>query len=230
MVEPGVGQNSAQICEQFFLKIRTLGNNLLQALYVLHQNGIVHGDIKPKNILVNPETVDIKFIDFGFSVAIDDKIPKEGFLRGTYILFPPQKLYNFADPKIQNIINSLCTFQDIQAYDLWAMGIILLALVNYVMVKQYKTQIQYNSMKHTRINNFIRTFWKQTTPDMLSLLEQIPTNSIFKKYFNKFHFTGLASNPDHRILRRRHTGKSRLIRTREDVQKLFDQEFSSPHT
>ena len=41
---------------------------LLEALFYCHYNGIVHGDIKPGNVLVEQRKHDIKLIDFGLSV------------------------------------------------------------------------------------------------------------------------------------------------------------------
>jgi len=40
---------------------------LLGALYYCHQNGVVHSDIKPENIFVEPKKHDIKLIDFGLA-------------------------------------------------------------------------------------------------------------------------------------------------------------------
>jgi len=41
---------------------------LLGALYYSHYNGVVHSDIKPGNIIIEPKKRDIKLIDFGLSV------------------------------------------------------------------------------------------------------------------------------------------------------------------
>lgn len=34
-------------------------------IVLLHNNGISHGDINSSNILINPKTLQVKFIDFG---------------------------------------------------------------------------------------------------------------------------------------------------------------------
>lgn len=40
---------------------------LLGALYYCHCNGVIHADIKPQNIFIEPDKRDIKVIDFGLS-------------------------------------------------------------------------------------------------------------------------------------------------------------------
>ena len=41
---------------------------LLGALYYAHANGVVHSDVKPGNVIVEPKKRDIKLIDWGLSV------------------------------------------------------------------------------------------------------------------------------------------------------------------
>jgi eukaryotic-like serine/threonine-protein kinase len=41
---------------------------LLSALFYCHYNGVVHSDIKPANVMVEPKKHDIKLIDFGLAV------------------------------------------------------------------------------------------------------------------------------------------------------------------
>ena len=41
---------------------------LLGALFYCHYNGVVHSDIKPQNLFIEPTKHDIKLIDFGLSV------------------------------------------------------------------------------------------------------------------------------------------------------------------
>lgn len=40
---------------------------LLGALYYCHYNGVVHGDVKPENVFIEPKKRDIKLIDFGLA-------------------------------------------------------------------------------------------------------------------------------------------------------------------
>ena len=40
---------------------------LMGALYYCHHNGIVHSDVKPENVFVEPKKHDIKLIDFGLA-------------------------------------------------------------------------------------------------------------------------------------------------------------------
>ncbi|MBU0666833.1 MAG: serine/threonine-protein kinase [Nanoarchaeota archaeon] len=40
---------------------------LLGALHYIHYNGVIHSDVKPQNVIVEPKKHDIKLIDFGLS-------------------------------------------------------------------------------------------------------------------------------------------------------------------
>jgi tRNA A-37 threonylcarbamoyl transferase component Bud32 len=61
--------------------------NILNAFSILHGKTIVHNDVKPNNIIVNPKTLDIKIIDFGLSFLKETR--KIG---GSVTFACPQKL------------------------------------------------------------------------------------------------------------------------------------------
>ncbi len=42
---------------------------LLSALHYAHYNGVIHGDMKPSQVLIEPKKRDIKLIDFGLSLV-----------------------------------------------------------------------------------------------------------------------------------------------------------------
>ncbi|MUH01793.1 AAA family ATPase [Scytonema sp. UIC 10036] len=49
---------------------------IVRILEALHQNGIIHKDIKPQNILINPESQEIKIIDFCNSSLLPKENPE----------------------------------------------------------------------------------------------------------------------------------------------------------
>ena len=61
-------QNSLELTDILVLTIQ-----LTESLHQLHQAGIIHKDIKPANILIQPESKEIKLIDF----SIASLLPKE---------------------------------------------------------------------------------------------------------------------------------------------------------
>ena len=48
--------------------------NILKGIYHIFQLGIGHGDLKPDNILINPETHNIQIIDFGLGILSKNRI------------------------------------------------------------------------------------------------------------------------------------------------------------
>ena len=67
---------------------------IAEILYQLHQNRIIHKDIKPANILINPQTKKVKIIDF----SISSLLPKEtqtiqtpNVLEGTLAYISPEQ-------------------------------------------------------------------------------------------------------------------------------------------
>jgi serine/threonine protein kinase len=74
-----------------FLKIAI---KIVESIEALHKNNIIHKDLKPHNILFNPETGQIKIIDFGSSSLInkepEDK-PVPNILRGTLKYISPEQ-------------------------------------------------------------------------------------------------------------------------------------------
>jgi predicted ATPase/signal transduction histidine kinase len=72
----------------------TIACKLAQALDKVHEAGIVHGGIKPHNILIQQETLDIRLIDFITPVDVRDVshfIYDRSFVKGTLAYTSPEQ-------------------------------------------------------------------------------------------------------------------------------------------
>ena len=82
---------SKRITTQSFMKIAPI---LASHLACVHAAGIIHKDIKPQNILVNPKTNALRLIDFGISSRIETKNQHLGNpdgLEGTLAYISPEQ-------------------------------------------------------------------------------------------------------------------------------------------
>ena len=74
-----------------FLK---LAIKLARTIGRLHKTGIIHRDIKPHNILLNPQTFEIKITDFGISsiiTGVDDEVYNPQYITGTLPYISPEQ-------------------------------------------------------------------------------------------------------------------------------------------
>lgn len=54
---------------------KILCKKLIEQLNILHHYGIIHGDIKSRNIMVNIKELDTRIVDFGISIVTDKSKP-----------------------------------------------------------------------------------------------------------------------------------------------------------
>ncbi|MGE5528369.1 MAG: AAA family ATPase [Patescibacteria group bacterium] len=97
------------------LNFFTIARKLAEALNSIHRAGIIHGGIKPHNVLIDPETLDIRIIDFISAIDVRDVshfIYDRSFIENTLA---------YTSPEQTGRINHRVTF----ATDLYSLGVIL---------------------------------------------------------------------------------------------------------
>jgi len=114
LAEPSIGQ------------IKNYLKQMLNGLFFLHQNGIIHNDIKPKNILyrkikdgkAGEEKFEIKIIDFGLAYLINFPYYRARNIQTTHHYTPPEYFDHREVGRVS--VNS----------DIFSLGVIFYYLIN----------------------------------------------------------------------------------------------------
>jgi predicted ATPase/signal transduction histidine kinase/tRNA A-37 threonylcarbamoyl transferase component Bud32 len=72
----------------------SLGARIAGALAELHARRVVHKDVNPSNVVINPESGQVKFIDFGLATALPRENPSirsPNVLEGTLLYISPEQ-------------------------------------------------------------------------------------------------------------------------------------------
>jgi len=97
-----------------------LGARLLEAVALLATHGLAHGDIKPENVLYQPETGDFRLIDFGFALSASVSQGGGGgdLVRRGHALASPL----YAAPEVLGRTESLLADYHVPTADCWSVG------------------------------------------------------------------------------------------------------------
>ena len=88
-------------------QIQRITRQLLLALEYMHGQRVVHGDIKPPNILLMSKTGIIKLCDFGMSLRLPATggVRVSGF-RGTYVYMAPEQFEGCLDCSVRTLLTT----------------------------------------------------------------------------------------------------------------------------
>lgn len=83
---------------------------LFRSLAYIHSLGICHRDIKPQNLLLDPETGVLKLCDFGSAKHLVKGEPNVSYICSRYYR-APELIFGAIDytTKIGELVNHLCT-------------------------------------------------------------------------------------------------------------------------
>ena len=99
--------------------------------------GIVHGDIKDENILINPNTLEIRIIDFGEGMFVENKTYQK--FHGTLTHSPPEWFQNKEFTQ--------------EPWTIWSLGILLFTLIC--------GDYPFEEGEVTQVNPFLNPLWKE---------------------------------------------------------------------
>ncbi|MEM6401252.1 MAG: AAA family ATPase [Cyanobacteria bacterium P01_D01_bin.116] len=87
-------QDNSSIETNFLIEFLSIALQILNILHELNQQRIIHKDIKPANILINPETKQVKLIDFSIASLLPretQEIKNPNVLEGTLAYISPEQ-------------------------------------------------------------------------------------------------------------------------------------------
>lgn len=140
-------------------KAARISKSLIRALRVMHSLDVVHRDIKPENIMIDPKTLDVRFIDFGLACVGPQCQTAERLVGTRGYLAPELVLYH---SKLKSL-----SLEDLKRTDLFSLGLVIALLCNpgHIPVLPY-------ILKRYKFPNNASFFMHNTAPSILNFINK----------------------------------------------------------
>lgn len=193
-----LGSNLYDMCRKMrfkplsMIQVKSISKDILTGLKFLHDNNVVHCDIKPENILLCPgSTKRIKIIDFGSScMKGEDKFEyiQSRFYRAPEVILgikygPPMDIWSFACIVVELLLgrplfNGIDEPEQMEMY-MEVLGLPPFEMIdksprrNYFFDENYKVVSHSSSKKRRRVgSSSIASMTKIQNPELLDLLSK----------------------------------------------------------
>lgn len=152
-------------------------NGLINGLCFIHNLGIAHNDIKPENIIINSETFEVKYIDFGISCdngLLDFYICDLQKAGTPYYASPEMRSRTIASPKFSKSFG--------MKSDVWSLGIVLYSVIYGIEKDRGKDLVTKFEPKFAKYNGVIEKMLVIDSSERISMKN-------LKTHWERFSFT-----------------------------------------
>ncbi|ORX41628.1 kinase-like protein [Piromyces finnis] len=154
--------------------------DIAEAVYALHSNNIVHGDIKEENILIDSHH-NPKLCDFGHARHISNNSPPHFAVYGTLELSAPELMPNLNVPSHLTKSHVVKRYNGM-AQDIWALGLVLYTMTHGELPLNHSKVISKEiDLTSNKYKEYPCTYNRNLSKDCIHLIRRMLTVDMKKR-------------------------------------------------